>query len=79
MVLKKLNLNIQVYYASEIDEDAINVSYYNHEDDVTNVGDIELLTEKDVQKMIPINLLIGGSPCDELSLVNRNRRGLHCM
>lgn len=77
VVLKKLYLNLGIYLASEIDMDAINVSYYNHGDDVTRLCDIELLTENDIKERVPINLLIGGSPCNELSLVNRKRRGLH--
>lgn len=27
--------------------------------------------------MCPIDLLIGGSPCNELSLVNPNRKGIY--
>lgn len=79
VALKTLKLRIGAYYASEIDKDAINVSYYNHQDEVIQVSDIEKLTEDEIKKIVPINLLIGGSPCNELSLANPKRKGLHCM
>ena len=48
MVLKKLELDVEVYYASEIDEEAINVSKMNHGDEITYLGDVELFSEKQV-------------------------------
>ncbi|KAJ9580898.1 hypothetical protein L9F63_023922, partial [Diploptera punctata] len=78
VVLKKLGINVLKYYACEIDQDAINVSTFNHGDSVTHIGDVSNLDEKKLADLGDIDLLIGGSPCTELSLVNPARKGLFC-
>ncbi|KAL7287500.1 hypothetical protein TKK_0018334 [Trichogramma kaykai] len=75
-VLKKLNVNIDCYYASEIDPDSMKVSYFNHGKKIIQLGDVRDIDENMIKKIAPIDLLIGGSPCNELSLANPKRRGL---
>jgi site-specific DNA-cytosine methylase len=41
------------------------------------MGVVEGLTRQHLQKLGNIDLLIGGSPCNELSLVNPARKGLY--
>ncbi|KAF5276678.1 hypothetical protein FQA39_LY06482 [Lamprigera yunnana] len=74
--LDQLNVPIEVYYASEIDEAAINVSKMNFSNKVRYIGDVKNITEPFIEKISPIHLLIGGSPCNDLSLVNPARKGL---
>ncbi|KAJ8667726.1 hypothetical protein QAD02_009389 [Eretmocerus hayati] len=76
VVLKKLNVEIECYYASEIDPDSIQVSFFNHGDEIIQLGDVRDIDEDKIKEIAPIDLLIGGSPCNELSLANPRRRGL---
>jgi site-specific DNA-cytosine methylase len=76
-VLLKLGLDVEVYYASEIDEDALMVSSAHFGDRITYLGDVRGITKEKIQEIAPIDLLIGGSPCNDLSLVNPARMGLH--
>ncbi|TGZ50747.1 DNA (Cytosine-5)-methyltransferase 3B, partial [Temnothorax longispinosus] len=77
LVLQKLGLEVDVYYASEIDENALTISSSHFGDRITYLGDVRDITKEKIQKIAPIDLLIGGSPCNDLSLVNPARLGLH--
>jgi len=63
IALEKLNIPITNYYASEIDKYAIKVSKENYPD-IIHLGDIKDIKASDLPK---IDLLIGGSPCQDLS------------
>jgi len=63
IALEKLNIPITNYYASEIDKYAIQVSKENYPD-IIHIGDIKDVKASDLPK---IDLLIGGSPCQDLS------------
>ena len=63
IALDKLNIPITNYYASEIDKFAISVSKKNHPN-IIHIGDIQNISAKSLPK---IDLLIGGSPCQDLS------------
>lgn len=56
ITLKELGFNIESYKASEIDDYAIQASYYNFPE-IQQLGDVKNVNETD------IDLLIGGSPC----------------
>uniref|UniRef100_S4RQW1 DNA (cytosine-5-)-methyltransferase n=1 Tax=Petromyzon marinus TaxID=7757 RepID=S4RQW1_PETMA len=43
----------------------------------TYVGDIRNLTRKHILEWGPFDLVIGGSPCNDLSIVNPARKGLY--
>lgn len=61
------------YYAFEIDKDAIKIAVKNHPQ-IIQCGDV---LETDFSQFKNIDLLLGGSPCQDLSIVkNRDRRGL---
>ncbi|KAG1670258.1 DNA (cytosine-5)-methyltransferase 3A [Nymphon striatum] len=77
LVLDQLGFEIDAYYASEIDLDAKNVVSMHYKDQVKHVGDIEQFTDNKVSKLCPIDLVVGGSPCNDLSLVNPARKGLY--
>ena len=63
IALDNLNIPITNYYASEIDKYAISVSKINHPN-IIHLGDIQNIKASDLPK---IDLLIGGSPCQDLS------------
>jgi len=69
--LERANIPIATYYASEIDKHAIAVSQANYPD-IVRLGDVRQITELPV----PIDLLIGGSPCTDLSIAKKDRQGL---
>jgi DNA-cytosine methyltransferase len=63
---------IKTYYASEIDPYAIKIAKKNHPDTI-HLGDVRTITSASLPK---IDLLIGGSPCQDLSIAKHNRKGL---
>lgn len=58
------------YLASEIDKHAIAVSKKNYPD-ITHIGDVSKV--KDISD---VYLLCGGSPCQDLSIAKKDRKGL---
>ncbi|XP_039591495.1 DNA (cytosine-5)-methyltransferase 3A-like [Polypterus senegalus] len=77
LVLKDLGLKIDKYYASEICEDSIAVGLVKHEGKIQYVDDVRSITKKHIAEWGPFDLLIGGSPCNDLSIVNPARKGLY--
>lgn len=71
--LKRAGIPVEKYYASEIEMEGMVVAQNNYPD-VVQVGDITTL--KDFEMLGPIDLLIGGSPCQDLSIAQKNRKGL---
>jgi DNA-cytosine methyltransferase len=63
IALEKLNIPITNYYASEIDKYAIKISKENFPD-IIHLGDIKNIKASSLPQ---IDLLIGGSPCQDLS------------
>lgn len=68
--LKNLNIDCE-YFASEIDKYAIKVAKNNHPD-IIHIGDV-----KEVKLINDLDLIIGGSPCQDLSIAKNNRKGLN--
>ncbi|XP_062314360.1 uncharacterized protein LOC134018441 isoform X2 [Osmerus eperlanus] len=76
LVLKELGFKVEIYMASEVCEESIAVSTVNHEGIITQVDDVRSITKEHLKKWGPFDLLIGGSPCNDLSIVNPIRKGL---
>nr|AYE92128.1 DNA (cytosine-5-)-methyltransferase 3 [Gobiocypris rarus] len=76
LVLRDLGFKVEKYVASEIDEESITISMVNHDGKITHVDDVKNITKEHVEKWGPFDLLIGGSPCNDLSIVNPARKGL---
>src|SRR3990167_2667034 len=72
VALLKQNFKIEKYFASEIDKYAVQVAQKNYPDTI-QLGDVKEIGKKVVSK---IDLLIGGSPCQDLSIAKKNREGL---
>ncbi|XP_078613161.1 uncharacterized protein LOC144882912 [Branchiostoma floridae x Branchiostoma japonicum] len=77
LVLKELGVTVDVCYASEIDPDAIKVSQLRHAGGIRHLGDIRSIRNTDIPKLGPFDLVLGGSPCNDLSIANPNRAGLY--
>lgn len=73
IALRRAGVRIDKYYASEIDKYAIQVTQHNFPKTI-QLGDV---TKIDFTQFIgKIDLLIGGSPCQDLSVAKNNRKGL---
>lgn len=72
LALKQPNIPINNYYASEIDKRAIKVTQH-HFENTLQLGDIRNI---DGNTLPPIDLLVSGSPCQNLSSLKKNREGL---
>uniref|UniRef100_A0A8C7ZFU4 DNA (cytosine-5-)-methyltransferase n=1 Tax=Oryzias sinensis TaxID=183150 RepID=A0A8C7ZFU4_9TELE len=77
LVLKHLGFKIERYIASEICDDSIAVGMIKHEGKIEYVNDVRTITRKHLAEWGPFDLLIGGSPCNDLATVNPNRKGLY--
>ena len=66
IALEKIGITPLVYYASEIKDDAIQVTQENYPDTI-QLGDITELSNERIQMLGNIDLLIGGSPCQNVS------------
>jgi len=70
--LERAGFKIDNYFASEIKPHAIKVTQHNYPDTI-QLGDIKNIKASDLPK---IDLLIGGSPCQDFSIANKERKGL---
>ena len=71
MALDKLGIKC-IYYSSEVDASAADVAKANYPD-IIQLGDVRNI---DSSKLPKIDLLIGGSPCQDLSVLKQNGKGL---
>jgi DNA (cytosine-5)-methyltransferase 3A len=69
--LTEAGVPVDAYYASEVDPKAIQIAMKNYPDTI-QLGDIRTLQEPPTA----IDLLVGGSPCIDLSIAKANRKGL---
>ena len=69
LALKKSGINVDTYYASEIDKYAIQVAKKNFPNTI-QLGDITKWTEWDID-FSKIDLIIGGSPCQGFSFAGK--------
>lgn len=67
IALKQLGIISEVYYASEVDKHAIKQTQLNFPNTI-QLGDV---TQVDVSQLEPIDLLIGGSPCQSFSFAGK--------
>lgn len=71
IALKELGIEPDIYYASEIDKFAIKQTQLNFPDTI-QLGDVRNIKVADLEK---IDLILGGSPCYNLSMIGK-REGL---
>lgn len=74
LALERAGIPVEKYYASEIDKYAIQVAQKNYPDTI-QIGDC---TKVNWEKYKDVDIIIGGSPCQDLSIIKcGNREGLH--
>ena len=76
LVLSNLKIKVEVYYASEVEDASMLVTQVRHGEGVIQLGDVTSITRKKLEEISPIDLLIGGPPCNDLSIVNPARKGI---
>lgn len=72
LAFERAGIPVEKYYASEIDKYAIQVAQKNYPDTI-QVGDI---TKLNYLELLDVDIVIGGSPCQDLSIAKQNREGL---
>ena len=72
LALERAGIKVDKYYASEIDKYAIQVAQKNYPDTI-QIGDV---TKLNYLELLDIDMVIGGSPCQDLSIAKQNREGL---
>ena len=77
VAIKKNKIKIDNYYASEIDYNAIKVSLKNWPG-IRHVGGVSNFNKFNFPHVFEskIDILIGGSPCQDLSIAKKDRKGL---
>ena len=68
--LERAGIPVELYYASEVDKYAIQIAQKNYP------ATIQLGNVVGLNPPPNIDLLIGGSPCQDLSITKKNRQGL---
>lgn len=74
VALERAGIPIETYYASEIDRYAITVAQAMYPDTI-QIGDVCKIDF--TQYVGKVDMIIGGSPCQDLSIAKQNRQGLH--
>lgn len=75
LALERVNVKVRNYLASEIEPNAIKVTLKNYHN-TKQIGDVTKLKGKKLNKLKgKIDLLIGGSPCQDLSIIVVNHKG----
>jgi len=72
IALDKLGIKVDNYFAAEIKKHAIETTQRNYPNTI-KLGDVTKISAKDLPK---IDLFIGGSPCQDFSAQNKERKGL---
>lgn len=84
VALERAGIVVDKYYASEIERYALKIAQKNYPDTI-QLGDVRNVKKnmpsepmlKDIAyKLDDIDILIGGSPCTNLSIAKKNREGL---
>jgi len=78
VALERAGVPVEAYYASEVDKYAMQISAKNYPDIVQmgSVTEVAWDTPSPTNEPIYIDLLIGGSPCQDLSIAKKDRKGL---
>lgn len=72
IALERAGIPVEKYFASEIKDNAIKVTQQNYPN-TEQIGDV---TKIDFSRYKGVDLLIGGSPCQDLSIAMSGRKGL---
>jgi len=73
VALERIKIKVDMYYASEINSNSIKITQKNYPNTI-QLGDIKELTEDKLINLGKIDLLMGGSPCEDLSITKSKTR-----
>lgn len=74
VALERAGIPVEYYFASEVDKYAIQISKKNYPD-IIQIGSVKSVRDTEFTG-IKIDLLVGGSPCQDLSIAKKDRKGL---
>ncbi|MGV2887210.1 DNA cytosine methyltransferase [Paenibacillus taichungensis] len=72
IALERAGIKVDTYYASEINKNSIKVTQNNYPDTI-QLGNVIDLTEEVLANLNKPKLLMGGSPCQNLSRIVKNK------
>ena len=75
LALERAGIKVDTYYASEINPNSIKIAQKNYPDTI-QLGDILELSNDKIDQLGKIDLLIGGSPCQDLSITAVDRKDI---
>jgi DNA (cytosine-5)-methyltransferase 3A len=75
VALDRIGVPVSYYYSSEIDKYAIQIAQKNYPDTI-QLGDIKEISLNKYPEINNPDLIIGGSPCQDLSIAKKDRKGL---
>jgi len=75
VALERANIKIDTYYASEINPNSIKITQKNYPNTV-QLGDVTQIGEREIKQLGKVDLLIGGSPCEDLSITAVDRKDI---
>ena len=73
LALNRANIKYDTYYASEINPNSIKITQKNYPNTI-QLGDVTLIDEDKLKELGQIDLLIFGSPCEDLSITKSKTR-----
>lgn len=74
IALELAGIKVDTYYASEINPNSIKITQKNYPNTI-QLGDVNLIKDK-LKTLNKINLLIGGTPCEDLSITAVDRKDI---
>ena len=72
VAFERAGIDIEKYFASEIEPNALKISKKNYPE-IIQLGDITQITNEMLDAVMPIDIVIGGSPCQDLSVYKFDR------
>ncbi|QJT70443.1 DNA-cytosine methyltransferase [Microcystis phage MaeS] len=75
VALQRAGIEVDNYFASEINKQAIKVTQKNHPQTI-QMGDVTKILDSDLDRLPQIDLFIGGSPCQDLSAYKLGTTGV---
>jgi len=75
VALERAGIKVENYFASEIKKRAVEVTRHNYPNTI-QLGSITEINEYMLSDLPKIEILMGGSPCQDLSIAMKDREGL---
>jgi site-specific DNA-cytosine methylase len=76
VALERAGIKVDNYFASEIDKNAIKIALKNYPNTI-QLGSVTDVKEEHLKQLPKIDILIGGSPCQDISVAKKEgRKGL---